>query len=517
MERFKSAFVTLDSFFQQWHFQLPLPLRERLQDITGGKACLLCELPHDAVLRLDLEFPGTLGELQRLIQVALLTVGASSDPLRYVQAGTHAIAHLPGSRPFQVSAELSRPPSWTWVEVAAAQGPLASPHFSEAMDLIFEEAKHLRRGHHSFRERLTHSGCSYFLPAYMPDDPANEASWDGPPRKRLKSMASELHRSGRDSFIDPSKWRFPGLLAREAALRTSCRSIMASWKCYRSGIRAWGEWVNFRFPFCDPFSVSTEMICTFSTAFHMASTFKEYWGHVRFAVRLLGLPFLHLEHTVQQLLRGCRKGRRKRELLSLRLPDVKALVLRSVSDQMLAAARFFVCARAGLFRVMNELLPLQADGRKHLPSDSQAWHSFVRFTDDTVEVHLRTRKCHPLGDVIRRRCSCRKSSDVFCMFHALQAQVGLASSAHQPIWPFSKSEIIRVFKALLHAVGLPINTGFHAFRRGMARDLLAKGEELSVILRAGGWRSSAFLNYLTTSGVEEREALDFSFAESDSE
>ena len=517
MDRFKSSFFSLDSFFEAAPCSLPEALRERLQLLTGGKACLLCELPDDALRRLSLEFKDTLPELRRVRDEAVSRVGPSSDPSRYLHLGVHALAALPRNIPFSAFAASGRLPHWTWVEVAAAQGPLTPQNFSDAMDCIFEERLHLPDGCHPFRERLVHSGCSHFLPPYMPDDPANDASWEGPPRKKLKLMSSEALHSGVHTFIDPRKWRFPGLLAREAALRTASRSIMASRKSYRSGIRAWGAWVSFRFPFRDPFRVDTEMICTFSSAFHMASTFKEYWGHVRFGVRLLGLPFEHLEHTVQQLLRGCKKGRRKRVLHCLRRADVLRIILHCHQKGELSLARFFSCARAGLFRVMNELLPLQRDGPAGLPQDSLAWHSRLSFEADSVAVHLRTRKCHPFGDVIRRSCTCRRSSDVFCMFHCLKTQVDSQSSTRESIWPFSRAELIKAFQRILRDLGLPPGTGFHAFRRGMARDLLASGQQLSFILRAGGWRSSAFLNYLTSSGLDEREAMDFSMADSDSE
>ena len=58
---------------------------------------------------------------------------------------------------------------------------------------------------------------------------------------------------------------------------------------------------------------------------------------------------------------------------------------------------------------------------------------------------------------------------------------------------------------------------WHAFRRGMAQDLLDSGSTLSYILRAGGWRSGAFLRYLTGSSLDDREALEFTVNDSDSD
>ena len=42
----------------------------------------------------------------------------------------------------------------------------------------------------------------------------------------------------------------------------------------------------------------------------------------------------------------------------------------------------------------------------------------------------------------------------------------------------------------------------HTLRRGAARALVASGCSLSTILQAGSWRSSAFISYLDTGGVE---------------
>ena len=45
--------------------------------------------------------------------------------------------------------------------------------------------------------------------------------------------------------------------------------------------------------------------------------------------------------------------------------------------------------------------------------------------------------------------------------------------------------------------------GTHAFRRGMAQDIVDAGGSLAVLLRAGDWRPSAFLKYLRESQPQE--------------
>ena len=45
--------------------------------------------------------------------------------------------------------------------------------------------------------------------------------------------------------------------------------------------------------------------------------------------------------------------------------------------------------------------------------------------------------------------------------------------------------------------------GTHGFRRGMAQDIIDAGSPLSVLLRAGGWSSAAFLEYLRTDQCQD--------------
>ena len=520
MERFKQAIYDIDSLLGAVRPRLPHGLHQRLWDITQGKACLLCELPTSALHRLDAEFPGHLPGLLSLRERAIQVVGVSKDPLRYVPAGVHAMASLSGIS-FADFARHCRPSSWSWFDVLVARGPISADGFAVAMQYIFEESKHVNQAPHyfpAFKDRLAHSDCLHLCPPWLPEvDLQDVAEWSGPPSKRIKLMASSVAQKS-SVFIDPSKWRFPGLLAREAALRTACRSIMASWKSYRSGIRAWANFMLFLFPFSDPFIVDTDMVIAFSSAFQMASTFKEYYGHVRFGVRMLGLSLQTVEPTVQQVIRGCRKGRPGRRLHRLRRSDVKHLVYYCIDKGRRDMARFFVIARVGLFRVASELLPLQPSGREHLDPASVAWHSYIRLdtSNRSVTIHLRKRKCHPEGASITRHCSCKDEPDLFCFYHAIKDQINW-DQPRQPIWNFNLSQLITFFKAALAACDLPTNSGLHAFRRGMASDLVASGSSLSFILHAGGWRSSAFMKYVSASGLDEREAVDFAIAESDSE
>ena len=48
-----------------------------------------------------------------------------------------------------------------------------------------------------------------------------------------------------------------------------------------------------------------------------------------------------------------------------------------------------------------------------------------------------------------------------------------------------------------------VNLTSHAFRRGMAQDIVDAGGSLAELLRAGGWNSNAFLYYLRDTQVQD--------------
>ena len=45
--------------------------------------------------------------------------------------------------------------------------------------------------------------------------------------------------------------------------------------------------------------------------------------------------------------------------------------------------------------------------------------------------------------------------------------------------------------------------GTHAFRRGMAQDIVSAGGSLAVLLKAGDWHSKAFFKYLRESQPQD--------------
>ena len=59
--------------------------------------------------------------------------------------------------------------------------------------------------------------------------------------------------------------------------------------------------------------------------------------------------------------------------------------------------------------------------------------------------------------------------------------------------------------------------GTHAFRRGMAQDIVSHGGTLATLLRAGAWNSKAFLAYLRESQTQDEAVSQLVINLSDSE
>ena len=80
-------------------------------------------------------------------------------------------------------------------------------------------------------------------------------------------------------------------------------------------------------------------------------------------------------------------------------------------------------------------------------------------------------------------------------------------------------KFVSCLRRLTAAVGIPNaqRLGSHALRRGMARDILDAGGTLSKVLRAGDWRSAAFVQYLRENQSQELAIASLVIDHSDSE
>ena len=68
----------------------------------------------------------------------------------------------------------------------------------------------------------------------------------------------------------------------------------------------------------------------------------------------------------------------------------------------------------------------------------------------------------------------------------------------------SRSVVLAKLRKRLKLIGISDAHTYrlHDMRRGHAQDLAMRGANLSTILKAGGWRSSAFSAYLDSADIE---------------
>ena len=93
------------------------------------------------------------------------------------------------------------------------------------------------------------------------------------------------------------------------------------------------------------------------------------------------------------------------------------------------------------------------------------------------------------------------------------------TAGRNQIFTKTASDFIRQLREDARTVGLPQfdQLGSHAFRRGMARDIVDGGGSLATLLRAGEWRSAAFVAYLKEHHAEDNAISQLVVDHSDSD
>ena len=79
----------------------------------------------------------------------------------------------------------------------------------------------------------------------------------------------------------------------------------------------------------------------------------------------------------------------------------------------------------------------------------------------------------------------------------------------QPFAHFSGARATSLLRSRLGKIGFEtvVDYRLHDFRRGHAQDLVASGAALVTILKAGDWRSAAFLVYVDKKELETRAVI----------
>ena len=263
---------------------------------------------------------------------------------------------------------------------------------------------------------------------------------------------------------------------------------------------------------------SAKLLLRFSGLFSNGRTLEKYLTAVRFLHEVSDADTSSLDaKRLKRVVEGKKKNSRPpRRAVAIHCDSCRKIVQHAWGRHDLDFALQVVLAYTFGFRVLDELLPLEWDG---LAAGGHSSISVYEGQDRRmfVRISLRSRKNEPHGAELVRPCVCRTDRSM-CPVHTLLRWATLRNRTHVGrLFHGVPSSLYRSFMRQVQDVGLLLQIvgaakwTSHGFRRGMAQDIIANGGSLADVLRAGGWRSAAFLLYLEKHEVDEAAALDCIF------
>ena len=302
----------------------------------------------------------------------------------------------------------------------------------------------------------------------------------GGPRRKCNTLA----KAGSEKFQ----------LLAEGGQREMLRSIAASIPAYCSGIRCWAA-------YCDAmgrsvhFPATEDLVIGFSSLFTNPQTYIQYVKHLRWAHTFLRLECVWYTKAVRQVERGAARtpvARLPKVAASTR--QVHLMVKAAMTSGELEVAALMAVARQFLLRVPSEGIPLEWGGS----------HSHVSLEPSRAVLTLMSRKNSRVPVTLTRECCCMSSGERVCAVHWLH-RLRCSSEGNGRVFSITKHYFARQIKELARQVGITEHARFgtHAFRRGMARDIVDHGGSLATLMEAGGWTSAAYKAYLRNAQVED--------------
>lgn len=256
-----------------------------------------------------------------------------------------------------------------------------------------------------------------------------------------------------------------------------------------------------------PFPVKLSDVLGWSLTFRCLGTFGNYLTHLRGACCAMGFPSPPVGHPAVQ---RATAGIAKRAMFSPKpLHAVQRTMLRNLilhSEGLIGA--LWLTAYTWLLRLPSEALPLKIFHAEPPPGlhKSALWRC-----GECICLRLSCRKNLQSGSgVLKRVCSCR-GSERTCPVHGLwDRHFASLPDGAEPWAGLTAASALLALRGVLQKLSVPCahEFGTHAFRRGHARDLLQGGATLAEILRAGQWKSAAFLRYLESADIEQGAALE---------
>ena len=298
-------------------------------------------------------------------------------------------------------------------------------------------------------------------------------------------------------------------LLDERAQRNMLATIQASISTYSSGLKCWAAFHD-SLGRRQHFPATETMALQFGAIFRNGATYEKYLHHVAWAHRFLRLPTDWFTPSVKQAIRGAKRtpGIIK-EKIAIRSKEVQRVIKESVKQGQLEMAALVSIARLFLFRSPSEGIPLEWQGE----------HSWIDVSPQQASITLARRKNSRVPVTLTRKCCCEVSGVDLCAVHWLLRLREMYPGHDGRLFDFSIHAFTKHLRECVARLSLPSLTGVssHAFRRGMAQDILALGGSLAILLRAGDWSSSAYLRYVKTAQPEDAAIAQAVIHVSDSE
>ena len=142
----------------------------------------------------------------------------------------------------------------------------------------------------------------------------------------------------------------------------------------------------------------------------------------------------------------------------------------------------------------------------------------ITLEDDELCLRLSSRKNRDSGSIMRRSCWCL-SCEKTCPDHALWPFFAELEVGAQPFIGFRPGFALNALREMLRLSNVPNASIYrtHDLRRGHCQDMVDNGSTVAEILRAGQWRSAAFLNYVDLDELERGAVMEAHMDESSSD
>ena len=256
-----------------------------------------------------------------------------------------------------------------------------------------------------------------------------------------------------------------------------------------------------------------EDLLAWSALFRSGGTFANYVNYVRVGCDLLGVSS---EATRAPAVRRARISidKRRHFILRERMFMQEDLLVKLMDAAICDGQRTFALALLTtyifLLRMPSECLPIVVDRTGTVTGSAV----FAR-TGDSITLRLERRKNKPGGSRITRTCWCRSCART-CPIHVLGNFIDQLEDGEHLFKDLTQAKALKLLRHLLGQLEVENAQLYrlHDIRRGHAKDLQLRGAGLAEILRAGEWRSPAFLSYLDLHTLERDVVVEALLGES---